>query len=199
HSPTLRLSLTTMVESLSPRWRAVVNSLAYSVLVALVAGLGYMTFRAVSERRHGAEAAGSSATGSGDATEPSSVPLVEFDNFSTRREKSSDSERLHVSLRLRLNASGNMDCFVFVLARNDHASPKLWAVWPTQGPGGAITGGGHLSGSNPAGGQAVTLAARWTGITATLDHPLGKPPFDTVMVYVVSPKGEILLARPFAL
>jgi len=193
-----------MFESLSPRWRAVVNSLAYSALVALVTGLGYLTFRAANEHRHGGGAARSGADSSssgsgGEQTEPSSLPLVEFDNFSARRDKSSDSERLRVSLRLRLNASGNMSCYVFVLARNDHTSPKLWAVWPTQGPGGAITGGGHVSGSNPAGGQPVTLASRWTGITATLDHPLGKPPFDTVMVYVVSPKGEILLARPFAL
>jgi hypothetical protein len=187
-----------MFESLSPRWRAVVNSLAYSALVALVTGLGYLTFRAVSEHRHGSEAAGSAAS-SGEAGEPSSLPLVELDNFSTRHEKSSDSERLQVSLRLRLNASGNLSCYLFVVVRNDHTSPKLWAVWPTQGPGGAITGGGHFSGSNPAGGQAVTLASGWTRITAALDHPPGKPPFDTAMVYVVSPKGEILLARPFAL
>ena len=188
-----------MFESLPPRWRAVVNSLAYSALVALVIGLGYFTFRAINEHRHGGEAAGSPPGSGGEGSELASLPLVEFDNFATRRERSSDSERLQVSLRLRLNASGNLDCYVFVLARNDHTSPKLWAVWPTQGPGGAITGGGHLSGSNPAGGQAVTLASGWTRINATLDHPLGKPPFDTVMVYVVSPKGEILLARPFAL
>jgi hypothetical protein len=104
-----------------------------------------------------------------------------------------------VSLRLRLNAAGNMDCYVFVLARNDQTTPKLWAVSPTQGPDGAITGGGHFSGNNPRAGQPVTLASGWTRITASLDHPPGQPPFDTVMVYVVSPKGEILLARPFAL
>jgi hypothetical protein len=184
-----------MLESLSPRWRAVLNSIAYSALVALVAGLGYMTFRAVNEHRQGGQTASRS-----DSPEPIALPLVEFDTFAARREKNSDSERLHVSLRLRLAASGNLDCYVFVLARNDHTSPKIWAVWPAQGPGGAITGGGHLSGSNPAGGQAVTLlASRWTSITATLDQPRGKSPFDTVMVYVVSPKGEILLARPFAL
>jgi hypothetical protein len=189
-----------MFESLPPRWRAIVNSLAYSALVALVIGLGYFTFCAVNERRHGGEAAGRPPAGtSSEAAEPSSLPLVEVDSFSTRREKSSDGERLQVALRLRLNASGSMDCYVFVLARNDHASPKLWAVWPTQGPGGAITGGGHFNGSNPAAGQAVTLESGWTRINATLDQPLGKPLFDTVMVYVVSPKGAILLAHPFAL
>jgi hypothetical protein len=188
-----------MFKSLPPRWRAVVSSLAYSALVALVIGLGYFTFRAINEHRHGAEATGSPAAGAAtEATEPSPLPLVEFEKFSTRREKSSDGERLQVALRLRLNASGSMDCYVFVLARNDHASPKLWAVWPTQGPGGAITGGGHFNGSNPTAGQAVTLASGWMRINATLDQPPGKPLFDTVMVYVVSPKGEILLARPFA-
>ncbi len=188
-----------MFESLPPRWRAVVNSLAYGALVTLVTGLGYLTFRAINEHRHASDAAGNPAVSSGEGSEPTSLPLVELDSFSTRREKSSDSERLQVALRLRLNAASSMSCYVFVLARNDHAVPKLWAVWPTQGPGGAITGGGHLSGSNPAGGQAVVLASGWTRINATLDHPLGKPPFDTVMVYVVSPKGEVLLARPFAL
>jgi hypothetical protein len=92
-----------------------------------------------------------------------------------------------------------MGCYVFVLARNDHASPKVWAVWPTQGPGGAITGGGHFNSSNPAAGQAVTLDSGWTRIYAALDQPQGQAAFDTVMVYVVSPKGEVLLARPFAL
>jgi len=187
-----------MFESLSPRWRAVVNSLAYSALVALVIGLGYFTFRAINERRAG-EAAGSAAPGSvGEPADASTLPLVELDSFATRREKSSDGERLQVSLKLRLSAAASVDCYVFVLARNDHASPKLWAVWPTQGPGGAITGGGNFSSSNPAAGQAVTLTSGWTRINATVDHPMGKPPFDTVVVYVVSPKGEILLTRPFA-
>ncbi len=187
-----------MFESLPPRWRPLVNSLAYSTLVALVIGLGYFTFLAISEHRHGTEAAGRSATGTTESSEPSPLPLVEFDNFSTRREKSSDGERLQVSLKLRLNAPAVMNCYVFVVAHNDHTSPKLWAVWPTQGPGGAITGAGHFNSSNPAAGQLVTLASSWTRINATLDQPPGKPPFDTVMVYVVSPKGEILLARPFA-
>jgi hypothetical protein len=189
-----------MFKSLPPRWRAIVNSVAYSALVALVIGLGYLTFRAINEHRRGTEATGSPATGAtSEGTETSSLPLVEFDNFSTRREKSSDGERLQVALRLRLNASGSMGCYVFVLARNDHASPKVWAVWPTQGPHGAITGGGHFNGSNPAAGQAVTLASGWTRINASLNQPPGQPAFDTVLVYVISPKGEILLARPFAL
>lgn len=187
-----------MFESLSPRWRAVVNSLAYSALVALVIGLGYFTFRAINERRSSEAAAGAASGGGGDAGEPSALPLVELDNFATRFEKSSDGDRLQVSLKLRLSAAASMDCYVFVLARNDHTAPKLWAVWPTQGPGGAITSGGNFTSSNPAAGQAVTLTSGWTRINATVDHPMGKPPFDTVVVYVVSTKGAILLARPFA-
>jgi hypothetical protein len=189
-----------MVASLPPRWRALVNSVAYSALVALVIGLGYFTFRGINERRHGGDTVGTPAPGTNtDTGEPASLPLVEIDNVSTRRERNSEGERLQVSLRLRLNASGTMECYVFVVARNDHASPKLWAVWPTQGAGGAITGGGHFNGSNPTAGQDVKLASSWLRINATLDQPQGKPPFDTVMVYVVSPKGEILLVRPFAL
>ena len=181
-----------MVESLSPRRRRLLSSLAYSALVALVAGLGYLTLNAISERRHGAEKSDTAAAAG-------TVPLIDLANFAARREKSSDAERLNVSLRLRLTASSTVDCYVYVLARNDHVSPKLWAVWPTQGPGGAVTAGGHLGGSDPTTGQAVTLTPSWTRISATIDHPPGQPPFDTVMVYVVSPKGEILLSRPFAL
>jgi len=187
-----------MFESLSPRWRAVVNSVAYSALVALVIGLGYFTFRAIKERRSNEAASGAAAAAGSDAGEAAALPLVELDNFSTRREKSSDGERLQVSLKLRLSAAASMDCYVFVLARNDHAAPKLWAVWPTQGPGGAITSGGNFTSSNPAAGQAVTLNGGWLRLNASVDHPFGKPPFDTVVVYVVSPKGQILLSRPFA-
>jgi len=181
-----------MFESLSPRGRRLLNSLGYAALVALVIGLGYLTFRAVSERRQKAE------TTTEASAEPAPIPLVDFDSFSTRRERSSDSERLNVSLRLRVTAAGTVDCYVFVLARNDHVTPKLWAVWPTQGPGGAVSTGGHFRGSSPASGQPVQLTSRWTRISASVDHPSGQPPFDEVMVYVVSPKGEILLARPFA-
>ena len=53
--------------------------------------------------------------------------------------------------------------------------------------------------TDPATGQAVSLTSRWTRISGAIDHPLGRPPFDEVMVYVVGPQGEVLLARPFAL
>lgn len=182
-----------MFRTPSPRWRPVVNSLAYTGLVALVAGLGYLTFRAVNEHRHQTESNGEAAA------EPSSVALVDFDSFSTRREKSSDAERLSVSLRLRLTAPGTLDSYVYILARNDRVSPRLWAVWPPQGPDGAVTQGGHFRGTTPTTGEPVKLTPSWTRITASVDHPPGQPPFDTVMVYVVSPKGDILLARPFAL
>jgi len=182
-----------MFASLAPRWRRLLNSLAYAALVAFVMGLGYLTFRGVNARRHANEG------GTEAAPEPSTMPLVEFDSFSTRREKSSDAERLNVSVRLRLTAPGSIDAFLYVVARNDHVSPKLWAVWPEQEAGGAMTAGGHFGVTNPATGQAVSLGSRWTRINATFDHPLGKSPFDEVMVYVVSAKGEILLARPFAI
>lgn len=182
-----------MWRSLSPRWKRLVSSLAVSALVVVVIGLGYLTFQAVSNRRqrmpNGAEA----------VIEPGSGPLLEVGSFSTRQEKSSDGERLSISLRMRLTAPGTVDCYVYVLARNDHVSPKLWAVWPPQGTGGAITAGGHLRTQNPTTGEEVSLTTSWTRVTATLDHPPGHPPFETVLLYVVSREGEILLVRPFAL
>jgi hypothetical protein len=182
-----------MVQSLAPRWRRLINSVAYSALVALVSVLGYLTFRAVSERRH------STAPTSAAPAAEESTPLFDIANFSARQERSAEGERLSVSLRLRLTRAGSVDAYVYVLARNDHVSPRLWAVWPTHGPGGVVTAGGHLRTHNPASGEAVTLTPSWARVTATLDHPSGRPPFDTVYVYVVSPRGEILLARPFAL
>lgn len=182
-----------MFQSLSPRWRRFVNSIAYSALVALVTVLGYLTFRAVSQHRHAA-ASSSEATAQEDAT-----PLFDISNFAARQERSTDVERLTVALRVRLTKPGILDAYVYVLARNDHVSPRVWAVWPTQGPGGGVTAGGHLRTQDPASGEAVKLSPSWTRITATLDHPEGRPPFDTVYVYIVSPSGEILLARPFAL
>lgn len=181
-----------MFQSLSPRWRRLLNSLAYSALVVLVAGLGYLTLQAINERRQRAD-------GTEQRTESATLPLVDVSSFSARRERSADAERLSVSLRLRLTAPGIVDCFVYVLARNDRISPKLWGVWPTQGPSGAVTAGGHFGPTNPESGAALSLTPSWTRITATIDHPPGRPPFETVMVYVVSPKGEILLSRPFAL
>jgi hypothetical protein len=181
-----------MFRSLSPRWRRLINSVAYGALVLLVVGLGYLTLRAINERRHGAESTEQNA-------ESAILPLVDISNFSARRERTSDEERLSVSLRLRLTAPGTVDCFVYVLARNDRVSPKLWGVWPTQGTAGAVTAGGHFGATNPASGSAVTLTPSWSRIIASIDHTLGQPPFETVMVYVVSPKGEILLSRPFAL
>lgn len=182
-----------MFASLSPRWRRLISSVAYGALVALVTGLGYLTFRAVSERRHRADVSGETTA------EQGMTPLLDVANFSARQERSSDGERLAISLRLRLTAPGSVDCYVYVLARNDHVSPKLWAVWPSQGPGGAVTAGGHFRSTSPTTGEAVKLSPSWTRLSATLDHPSGQPPFDTVMVYVVSPQGDILLARPFAL
>ena len=182
-----------MLQSLSPRWRRFVNSIGYSALVALVTVLGYLTFRAVSEHRHGV------ATGSDAAAQEDTTPLFDISNFAARQERSTEAERLTVSLRVRLTKPGDLDAYVYVLARNDHVAPRVWAVWPTQGPGGVVTSGGHLRTQDPASGESVSLSPSWTRITATLDHPQGRPPFDTVYVYIVSPSGEILLAHPFAL
>lgn len=181
-----------MFESLSPRWRRLISSVGYGALVVVVTGLGYLTFRAVSERRH---AAASDAEGS---AEGEATPLFEVTNFAARQERSAEAERLTVFMRIRLTKPGDIDAYVYVLARNDHVSPRLWAVWPAQA-GVAVTAAGHLRTQDPASGEAVQLSPSWTRITATLDHPPGRPPFDTVYVYLVDPKGTILLSRPFAL
>lgn len=178
-----------MLESLSPRSRRILNSIAYTSLVAVVAGLGYLTFQAVNQQRQEAEPAS-------DAADHTTLPLVELDGYLPRQEKSSDMERLNVTVRLRLNAPGTMDTWVFVVARNDHVSPKLWTAWP-KGAQEAITAGGHFRGNIPGAGHQLTLTSSWVRINASLDHPRGLPPFDTVMIYVVNAKGETVLVRPY--
>jgi hypothetical protein len=181
-----------MTESVSPPWRRLLNSVAYSGLVALVAALGYLTFRTVTQHRSGADV-------ENEAGESPPVSLIDLDNFVTRQEKSSDVERLNVSVRLRLTAPGSVACHVYMVARNDHVTPRLWAAWPPQEPGGAITAGGHFRGGSPPTGWPLTLSPSWTRVTASVDHPPGQAPFETVIVYVVGTDGEILLTRPFTL
>jgi len=181
-----------MLRSLAPHTRRLLNSFAYTGLVAVVAALGYLTFYALNHR-HDAEST------SGTAAESATTPLFELSNFSVRLEKSSDAERLTIAVRLRLTATGSVDCAIYVVARNDHVSPKIWAVWPPQDAAGAMTAGGHFRGNNPTSGQNLQLTTHWTRVTATIDHPIGQPAFDVVTVYLVSPQGEILLSRPFVL
>lgn len=122
---------------------------------------------------------------------------IEFGRVSARRERSAEGDRLTVIMRLRTTMGVSLPCYVFVLARNDQATPKLWAIWPPQTPGSAVSTGGHFNGSSPGTGQAVTLTDQWERIAATIPQPSGGPPFDDIEVYVVDPDGRILLARPF--
>lgn len=179
-----------MLSSVPRRWQPLVSSLLYTALVALAAALGHLTFRATTAL-HGIPATDSQ-------TESVSAPLIEVSGFSARREKSSDAERLTVSLRVRLTTRTPIDSHVYVVARNEHASPKLWTVWPSQAAN-AVSTGGHFKGSTPPSGEAVRLTSSWTRVNATVQHPAGRPPFDTVTLFVVGADGEILLERPFAL
>jgi hypothetical protein len=121
---------------------------------------------------------------------------VLFDHFAIRRERSDEDDRLSISLRLRTSASVSLPCFVFMIARNDQATPRVWAAWPPQAQGLAISAGGHFHGATPDAGYAVTLSDTWERVTATIPQSTGTS-FETVIVYVVDPGGRILLARPF--
>jgi hypothetical protein len=122
---------------------------------------------------------------------------VDFDRFSALRERTPDGEQLRVSLRLRNTSGGELPCFVFVVARNDQSTPKVWAVWPPQAPGVAVTSGGHFHGADPRAGHPMTLSGSWQRVTATLPYPASSKPYNTVSVYVVGNDGRVLLARPF--
>jgi hypothetical protein len=179
-----------MLQSLAPRWRRLISSLAYTALVAVAAGLGYLTFRATTRPNE--------PQPTSEAVEAATLPLIDVSAFSARNEKSSEVERLNLSLRLRLTAHATVDCYVYILARNAHVVPKLWAVWPPQASA-AVTAGGHFRGGTPLTGEPVQLTSSWTRVSATLQRPPGQPPFDTVTVYVLNERGEVLLERPFPL
>jgi len=174
-----------MFESTSRHVKRLLSSLSYAALVALAAVLGYFTFRATQHRDNAPE-----------ASVP--APLIEATGFSVRKEKSWEAEKLSVSMRLRLSTRTPIDCYVYIIARNDHVSPKLWVPWPAQAAG-TITTGGHFRRGMPPSGEALKLTSSWTRLNATIPHPVGRPPFDTLTVYLVGQQGEILLERPFAL
>src|SRR5262245_19690903 len=98
-----------MLQSLPPGWKRLVSSLALGGLVGLVIGLGYLSFRVANARRQG-------RVGSAASADVVTLPLVDVSGFASRREKGSGSERLTVSVKLRLSAPGLVDCFVYVLA-----------------------------------------------------------------------------------
>jgi hypothetical protein len=124
--------------------------------------------------------------------------IIEFSRFSAHRERNEEGERLSISLRLRTELEQDLSCYAFVVARNDHVTPHIWSIWPAQAPGVAITAGGHFHGAQPSAGFPVELTGSWLRITATVPHPEGGDRFDTVVVYVVSSDGKVLLARPFS-
>jgi len=177
-----------MAATRSRRQKRVLSSVSYAALVALVAALGYLTYRAT-QQRHGRDQLA-------EAVAP--PPLIELSGFSARREKSSDAERLTVAMRMRLSTRTPIDCYVYIVARNERVSPRLWVPWPEDAAS-ALTTGGHFHGSNPPSGHPMHLTSSWTRLNATIPHPVGKPPFDTVTVYLVGRQGEVLLERPFAL
>jgi hypothetical protein len=140
--------------------------------------------------------------GAAGAVEPPARPggaTVEFDRFSARRERTADGDRLSISLLLRAAGDAPLACFVFVVARNDEDNPKVWTIWPPQLPGRAITAAGHFHGAEPSSGHALILTNEWQRVTATLPQTNASTRYDTAIVYVLTPEGKTLLARPFRL
>ena len=136
-----------------------------------------------------------------DGAEPAPDPRLQrdavlFDRFAARRERSDEDDRLGISLRLRTSASVSLPCFVFMIARGDQSTPRVWAAWPPQAQGVAVSAGGHFHGATPDAGFAVTLSDTWERVSATIPEPTGAD-FDSVTVYVVDSGGRVLLARPF--
>jgi len=177
-----------MFRRLSPSFRRLLASLAYTSLAAVVALLAYLTFANLKQR---------DVEPSNDAVEQ--IQPIQLGNFSTRIEKTAKSQRLVVTFKLRLTTAVSMDAFVYIAARNDHSEPGVWGVWPPQEPGGAFTKGGHFRSHDPTTGHAIRLMDSWQRVTAPIEQPARTAPFDTVIVYLVATDGQILLARPFAL
>lgn len=121
---------------------------------------------------------------------------IEADRFSARRERSAEGDRLTVVVRLRTTMNVSLPCYVFVLARNDQVTPRIWGIWPPEASA-AVTGGGHFNSTASTTGYPVTLSEQWERITATIPHPPGGVTFDAVELYIVDREGRIVLARPF--
>jgi hypothetical protein len=169
------------------QWRRAANPAAFSFSLAAVLALAYLALTRASE-----------PSGSNGPVEVAGA-LIEFDRFSARRERSGEADQLSVSFRLRAASTEPLRGFAFVVARNDHVAPHAWAIWPPQARGLAISSGGHFHGATPTAGESFTLTDSWERLTAVLPHNPSHPPFDTVVVYFVSPQGQVLLSRPFGL
>lgn len=169
------------------RHKRLVNSLAYTALVAVVAGLGYLTLKILESPR---------VEDSGPP--PESAGLIELEGFQARPERSGSGWILRVSLRLRAATAHPLDCQVFLVAKGEPESGKLFQVWPTIGPGTPFSAAGHLTSGNVSSGAPLTLTQSWQRIVATIPLPTAGASFHTVTVYVFGPRGEVLLSRPFS-
>lgn len=168
--------------------KRLVGSLAYTALVAVVAALGYLTLRLAHQEPLPEEPL------------PADLgALVEFQNFQARREKTDAGAQIHISIQLRTSASRPIPVQVFFLAKPSSPGSKHFGVWPTVGADGVVTAGGHVRGGSSSSAAELTLTRSWTRLLGAIPEPSPGPRFDTVVVYVVGPRGGVLLARPFAL
>jgi hypothetical protein len=124
---------------------------------------------------------------------------VALDRLDAHLEKTDDQEQLRVTLRLRGLGTDPIECYLFLVARSENSASIQWAIWPPGSPGLAISAGGHFHAAHPASGHSLLLGDSWEHIDALLPLAADQPAYDSVVVYLVRPNGNILLERPFAL
>lgn len=168
------------------RQSRVTESLAYTLLVACVAALGYLTLRLVHRGT--------------PSEEPTSSPpgaLVELQNFQTRAELSPNGEQLLISVQIRTTTARPLPVQVIFVAKPGEGSTKHFGVWPTMGAGGLVTSGGHVRGGTSAPSEVMTLTRSWSRVSGAIPQPPNATRYETVVIYVLGEHGEVLLVRPY--
>ncbi len=171
------------------RRKRLFSSLAYSALVGVVAALGYFTLQILESAPREEQAP--------PAADPAA--LVEFEGFSARYESINEQRRLRVSIRLRAATTKPLDCQVYFVAKGERTNGQQFAVWPTLGPGGPFSSGGHFRGGPISHGAPVHLTQAWQRVSGDMPLPSPGSTFNTVTLYVFGPRGEVFLSRPFNL
>lgn len=168
--------------------KRLVGSLTYPALVAVVAALGYLTLRLAHRETVP------------DEPLPADLgALVEVQNFRARRVETEAGRQIQISVQIRTSANWSIPVQVFFVAKPNSPGAKHYGVWPTLGADGVVTAGGHVRGGRSSSAAETTLTQSWTRLTGIIPEPTSLPRYESVIVYVVGPRGEVLLSRPFSL